>query len=660
MPRNFSLQSKLMTLIVGICVAALTLFGYEAYQGLKNLEDSKKSALETAASSVLDKIDRNLFERYGDVQAFALSEPAQSLVPARITKFMNDMMGAYAPIYDLMIVVNARGEVLAANTANKAGGTLEVKDLIGKNMAETNWFKHASSGEIKPGTSYVEDLQIDADVAAITKTSGRSMNFSAPILDSAGKVIGVWTNRMSWSDVVEAIVKEETAKLVGAHLPLIWPYLVDNSGRYLLHPRGAEFELVKSWDGPNSLAKATIEAAQVEFKEFTGDVFQATAPSKGYSSYPSKGWKMLLQTPTSDAQTHMAKIIMVIAGMILFAGASVAFVVVRRVSTDLKQLNAALSNEAEGVRGNAAEVATAAQSLAQASTEQAASLQETAAAVEELTAGIKKNAENALRSQKVSVQSQDVAAKGRDIVGALVQAMEGIQQNTQDVFAQVETNNVKVGEIVTVISEIGTKTRVINEIVFQTKLLSFNASVEAARAGVHGKGFAVVAEEVGKLAQLSGNAAKEISDLLTSSIARVEKVVEESRREITKLIATSQEKIESGHKLAVQCGDDLNQIVFNATEVNQRVSEIATAVNEQATGIAEISNAMTQLEQVTQKNAANSEQTATSSKESMRQSAALFNVVGNISSLISGMRAGYAADLGGHVEVDDNQMTKAA
>lgn len=102
----------------------------------------------------------------------------------------------------------------------------------------------------------------------------------------------------------------------------------------------------------------------------------------------------------------------------------------------------------------------------------------------------------------------------------MIHSITEISESNDRIMSQVADGNRKISEIVQVISEIGNKTKVINDIVFQTKLLSFNASVEAARAGEHGKGFAVVAEEVGNLAQMSGNAAKEISDMLNGSVSR--------------------------------------------------------------------------------------------------------------------------------------------
>src|SRR5688572_11624588 len=103
MKRTMSLKARILTQIIGMSIIALVLFGVMAYNSKNALDSGKQTLVKAAAEGWMDKIDRNLFERYGDVQAFALSEPARSVDSSRIIVFMNDMMTTYAPIYDLMM-----------------------------------------------------------------------------------------------------------------------------------------------------------------------------------------------------------------------------------------------------------------------------------------------------------------------------------------------------------------------------------------------------------------------------------------------------------------------------------------------------------------------------------------------------------------------------
>jgi methyl-accepting chemotaxis protein len=174
----------------------------------------------------------------------------------------------------------------------------------------------------------------------------------------------------------------------------------------------------------------------------------------------------------------------------------------------------------------------------------------------------------------------------------------------------IERGNERIGEIVKVITEIAQKTKIINDIVFQTKLLSFNASVEAAKAGEHGKGFAVVAEEIGNLAQMSGSASKEIAEMLNSSIQKVNGIVQDTSHKVQDFIKVGKTKVDAGTIVARKCGEVLAQVVRNVTEVNLMISDISLAAKDQAKGMNEITNAMVQLDSSTNINSNSVHETA--------------------------------------------------
>jgi methyl-accepting chemotaxis protein len=222
------------------------------------------------------------------------------------------------------------------------------------------------------------------------------------------------------------------------------------------------------------------------------------------------------------------------------------------------------------------QIASGNQNLSQRTSEQASSLEEIASTIEETTATINQNADNATDANKQADKSSVMAQEGGKLVSDAVVSINEINQVSK-----------KIGEIISVI----------NEIAFQTNLLALNAAVEAARAGEQGRGFAVVAGEVRNLAQRSGNAAKEIGDLIKNSI----------------------EKIEVGTDKANKSGEALNEIIASVKNVGNVISEIAAASVEQKQGINQINIAVTEMDTMTQQNAALVEETASASEEMANQ-----------------------------------------
>lgn len=232
-----------------------------------------------------------------------------------------------------------------------------------------------------------------------------------------------------------------------------------------------------------------------------------------------------------------------------------------------------LTSSEEISRGNA--------DLSQRTEEQASSLEETASSMEEMTSTVKQNADNAKEANQLAAAARDQAEKGGDVVKKAVEAM-----------GEINTSSKKIADII----------GVIDEIAFQTNLLALNAAVEAARAGEQGKGFAVVAGEVRNLAQRSAGAAKEIKGLINDSV----------------------EKVDEGSRLVDDSGKTLEEIVNAVKKVSDIIAEIAAAGMEQSAGIEEVNRAITQMDEMTQQNAALVEE-ATAASESMNEEAKIMS-----------------------------------
>ena len=238
----------------------------------------------------------------------------------------------------------------------------------------------------------------------------------------------------------------------------------------------------------------------------------------------------------------------------------------------------------------AREINMGANDLSKRTEEQASSLEETAATTEQLAASVKASAQASRNAAAIADEAMKAAHNGGAIAGRAVDAM-----------ARIETASTKISDII----------RVIDDIAFQTNLLALNAAVEAARAGDAGKGFAVVASEVRTLAQRSSEAAKDISALISSSNSEVGE----------------------GVKLVRQAGEQLSQILSASEKVAATIAEISAASGEQANGIDEMSQAVAHLDEMTQQNAALSEQSAASA-------ASLSNRIGQLNDLVAAFKTG--------------------
>ncbi|HZW13052.1 MAG TPA: methyl-accepting chemotaxis protein [Noviherbaspirillum sp.] len=258
----------------------------------------------------------------------------------------------------------------------------------------------------------------------------------------------------------------------------------------------------------------------------------------------------------------------------------------------LKDMNESLVRLVGQVRVGTDTIATASsqisagnQDLSSRTEEQASSLEETASSMEELTATVKQNADNARQANQLAMTASSVAVQGGTVVSDVVQTMGAINESSR-----------KIVDIITVIDGIA----------FQTNILALNAAVEAARAGEQGRGFAVVAAEVRNLAQRSAGAAKEIKELISDSV----------------------EKVDAGAKLVDQAGTTMDEIVESVKRVTDIMAEITAASQEQTAGIEQVNQAIGQMDQVTQQNAALVEEAAAAADAMQDQAAKLAQIVG--------------------------------
>ena len=259
----------------------------------------------------------------------------------------------------------------------------------------------------------------------------------------------------------------------------------------------------------------------------------------------------------------------------------------RALGSMARQLNDSIGtvrDSSESIRFSSAEIATGNQDLSARTELTASNLQRASTSTEQLTGTVHQSSESAQQANQLAASAASVAARGGLVVSEVVSTME-----------EINTSARKISDIISVIDGIA----------FQTNILALNAAVEAARAGEQGRGFAVVASEVRSLAGRSAEAAKDIKNLIGVSVS----------------------KVESGSRLVATAGETMTEIVGSVQRVSDIIGEIAAAASEQSTGIANVNTAVSELDEMTQQNAALVEESAAAAESLREQAERLANVV---------------------------------
>lgn len=304
----------------------------------------------------------------------------------------------------------------------------------------------------------------------------------------------------------------------------------------------------------------------------------------------SEGFNKILQANTKMNYGALLAIFIFlanIAGSIFFIRRALRFVI---------DSSGRINEASEKVRESSVIVGSSSTELAEVSHQQAASIHETVSSLHQITSMVEMSSKIIQDSYDSSTATIEKSRNGIEAMNNVQTMMASMLDINEELRTKVEENNNKMNAINQVIQGIAEKTKVINDIVFQTRLLSFNASVESARAGEHGKGFAVVATEVGNLARMSGVAADEINSMLQKGKDEVQHIIEDSRSVYQEMLQKIEGQVRRGDETVLTCTQLIQSVAKDMENIQKSMEEIRVSSHEQALGVGNISKAMDQIQ----------------------------------------------------------------
>lgn len=632
-----SLKMKLLTSTIAITFIMACVSIFLIRNGAKSAEIKTQNMLKSEAESLSYVIQAQFFERYGDVQAFAENSVLQDQSLENrdaISKKLSIYVKLYG-IYDLILYVGSDGKLIAANTKSVSDVSLDLSELTNRNFADDTWFKNVINGSFTEdktkgfvGTLF-EDAHIDPYVKAVYQKDVLTTGFSAPVKDASGKVIGAITNRANFKWVEHEYAKVRR-NLVSRGMDQSALHLFNKEGQLivdfdkgesvvrelenLLKPEESHFNSLKTVRAmPNGVGVFSEAGSQIELEG-------AHAYVAGSKMIDSIGWEVLI---SEDAKLVFADVIrdrnlmlfLLSTLTLIFAISSWLFS--SQISRNFMQVADRLGLTADMSHKTSLKLTSASQAVSDSSTDQSAAVQETVSSMSEISSMIAQTNTNVKECTQIASRVTSRSEQGNQTMRKLASAMDAVNHA-----------NSQLQNMANIINEVSAKTMVINDIVFKTQLLSINASIEAARAGQHGKGFAVVAEEVGNLAQMSGNAAKEIQLLISDSQKQVLQIIEVTQSRAKESQAVSQEAVQS-----------FSEIASGILAINERLAGVTQATHEQEIGIQQISLAMTQMDQSTQRNSSLAAEANQLAVDLGKQSSMSFRLVRALRTIVAGSSA---------------------
>lgn len=289
------------------------------------VEQGKKN-IQQVAFNGMDKLDRNLFERYTDIQSFASTPAARSMNPVPIIGLINTSMQLYAPFYSLMVVADRSGKIIAINTQDASGNPLpRAAGFIGQDVSGEGWFKSALTMGAQSRPVYLEDLKEDPILQTLYgPDKALALSFSASIRNESGRVVGVWTTRFNWDSAIHIMDEIEVAgKKAG--ISSLGVGVVNKKGFTLHSPEAMDFMTNSLVARMGVDLQKTEGAREAPSPTGDGDGLVGWYTSRGYSDFPGFGWTMLAGQGLGDLEVYSAQLIQTVVAtgivlVVLFIG----------------------------------------------------------------------------------------------------------------------------------------------------------------------------------------------------------------------------------------------------------------------------------------------------------------------------------------------------